>query len=243
MANNNNRWPSPSQAYTGSNHGDQPQSESGFDRGNGGGRGNGVYEELPVVINNGSNDGNNGNRNEIIFGDGYSNIGGEVAEPVTGDPRYKQWKSENSLIIVWLVSSMETGIGDRSVTAYYNELLTLWQELDLYYDDNWRCTEDNVLFLKRQGNDRVFMFRVGLNKDLDESYDLVNILMSCLNVGCLWLVFCKSCAYGIDCWIRLSLATTGESNKLLLKQGLMMAASRCLNVLSVVLAAVVIIGC
>ncbi|KAI5398302.1 hypothetical protein KIW84_063908 [Lathyrus oleraceus] len=133
-----------------------------------------------------------------------------LAELAKGDPRYKQWKSENSLIIVWLVSSMETGIGkpymflpsakdvweavketysdiqnsfqifglksklwhakqgDRSVTAYYNELLTLWQELDLCYDDNWRCTEDNVLFLKRQENDRVFMFFAGLNKDLDE---------------------------------------------------------------------------
>ncbi|KAI5427181.1 hypothetical protein KIW84_032559 [Lathyrus oleraceus] len=58
--------------------------------------------------------------------------------------------------------------GDMNVTAYYNELLTLWQELDLCYDDNWRCTKDSFLFLKRQENDRVFMFLVGLNKDLDE---------------------------------------------------------------------------
>lgn len=36
---------------------------------------------------------------------------GAIAEPTTGDPRYKQQKSENSLIITWLVSSMETGIG------------------------------------------------------------------------------------------------------------------------------------
>ncbi|KAI5428171.1 hypothetical protein KIW84_033252 [Lathyrus oleraceus] len=34
---------------------------------------------------------------------------------------------------------------------------------------NWnRCTKDNILFLKRQENDCVFMFLVGLNKDLDE---------------------------------------------------------------------------
>lgn len=46
--------------------------------------------------------------------------------------------------------------------------MTLWQELDLCYDDNWRCTEDSVLFLKRQENDHVFMFLAGLNKDLDE---------------------------------------------------------------------------
>ncbi|KAI5427992.1 hypothetical protein KIW84_033125 [Lathyrus oleraceus] len=35
---------------------------------------------------------------------------------------------------------------------------------------NWnRCTEDNVLFLKRQENNCVLMFLVGLDKDLDEA--------------------------------------------------------------------------
>ncbi|KAI5396746.1 hypothetical protein KIW84_062830 [Lathyrus oleraceus] len=42
MVNNNNRWPSPSQAYTGSNHGEQLKPESGVGCGNGGGRGNDV---------------------------------------------------------------------------------------------------------------------------------------------------------------------------------------------------------
>ncbi|KAI5387497.1 hypothetical protein KIW84_073566 [Lathyrus oleraceus] len=42
MENNNNIWPSPSQAYTGSNHGEQPQLESGVSHRNGGGRRNGV---------------------------------------------------------------------------------------------------------------------------------------------------------------------------------------------------------
>ncbi|KAI5396454.1 hypothetical protein KIW84_062607 [Lathyrus oleraceus] len=41
-------------------------------------------------------------------------------------------------------------------------------ELDLCYDDNWRCAKDNVLFLKRQENDRVLMLLARLNKDLDE---------------------------------------------------------------------------
>jgi hypothetical protein len=40
--------------------------------------------------------------------------------------------------------------GDRNVTPYYNKLLSLWQELDLCYDDNSKCEEDSVLFLKRQ---------------------------------------------------------------------------------------------
>ncbi|CAJ2666494.1 unnamed protein product [Trifolium pratense] len=145
--------------------------------------------------------------------DGKGKLGfltGAFAEPAQGDPLHQQWKSENSMIIVWLVSTMETGIGkpymflpsakdvweavketysdiqnasqifglksqlwhtkqgDRNVTTYYIELLTSWQELDLCYDDNWKCAEDSVLFLKRQENDRVFMFLAGLNKDLDE---------------------------------------------------------------------------
>jgi hypothetical protein len=58
--------------------------------------------------------------------------------------------------------------GDRNVTPYYNKLLSLWQELDLCYDDNSKCEEDSVLFLKRQENDHVFMFLIGPNKDLDE---------------------------------------------------------------------------
>ncbi|XP_058771890.1 uncharacterized protein LOC131645231 [Vicia villosa] len=220
----------------GGGRGDGGDRGNGGGRGNGNGGGNG--DETSGVTNNGSyfnigdNDqegssyslkvnipkmnGNNYNewaQTVRMVLDSKGKLGfltGAVAEPAVGDPLYQQWKSENSLIIAWLVSSMETGIGkpymffpsakdvweavketysdiqnssqifglksklwhakqgDMNVTAYYNELLTLWQELDLCYDDNWRCTEDSVLFLKRQENDRVFMFLAGLNKDLDE---------------------------------------------------------------------------
>ncbi|XP_073227024.1 uncharacterized protein [Cicer arietinum] len=140
----------------------------------------------------------------------YGFLTGEVQMSATTDPKYRFWKSENSVIIDWLLSNMESTIkkpfmffptakevweavketysdiqnssqifdlksrlwhtrqGDRDVTTYYNELMTLWQELDLCYDDNWKCCEDSVLFLKRHENDRVFMFLVGLNKRLDE---------------------------------------------------------------------------
>ena len=33
---------------------------------------------------------------------------------------------------------------DRDVTEYYNGILTLWQELDLCYDDQWDCTSDKT---------------------------------------------------------------------------------------------------
>ncbi|XP_073224569.1 uncharacterized protein [Cicer arietinum] len=152
----------------------------------------------------------------ILDGNGkYGFLTGEVQMPATTDPNYRFWKSENSVIIVWLLSNMESTIrksfmflptakevweavketysdiqnsfqifdlksqlwhakqGDRDVTTYYNELMTLWQELDLCYDDHWKCCEDSVLFLKRQENDRVFMFLVGLNKRLDEVRDRI----------------------------------------------------------------------
>ena len=34
--------------------------------------------------------------------------------------------------------------GDRDVTTYYNEMVTLWQELDLCYENEWDCLTDNV---------------------------------------------------------------------------------------------------
>ncbi|KAI5409345.1 hypothetical protein KIW84_054954 [Lathyrus oleraceus] len=59
--------------------------------------------------------------------------------------------TQNSFQIFGLKSKLwHAKQGNRSAIAYYNEMLTLWQELDLCYDDNWRCTEDSVLFLKRE---------------------------------------------------------------------------------------------
>ncbi|RVW35006.1 Retrovirus-related Pol polyprotein from transposon RE1 [Vitis vinifera] len=95
--------------------------------------------------------------------DGRGKLGhlnGEVSKPVADDPNLKTWRSENSLVIAWLINSMEPAIGkshlflptakdvweavrdmqgDREVTTYYNQMVTLWQELDLCYEDEWDC--------------------------------------------------------------------------------------------------------
>lgn len=57
---------------------------------------------------------------------------------------------------------------DRNVTTYYNELVTLWQELDQCYDDVWENSNDSAHHMKREENNRVYMFLVGLNRNLDE---------------------------------------------------------------------------
>ena len=59
--------------------------------------------------------------------------------------------------------------GGQEVTIYYNEMVTLWQELDQCYDDVWENANDLARFKKREENDRVYMFLLaGVNRNLDE---------------------------------------------------------------------------
>ena len=145
--------------------------------------------------------------------DGRGKLGhltGEVTAPDPTDSQFRTWRSENSLVMAWLLNSMEPTIakphmflatakevwdavretysdlenssqifeiksklwqarqGYRSVTEYYNEMVTWWQELDLCYDDHWENKKDCAQFKKREENDRVFMFLAGVDKNLDE---------------------------------------------------------------------------
>jgi hypothetical protein len=46
--------------------------------------------------------------------DGWGKIGhltGEISKPIAGDPNLKKWQSENSLVIAWLINSIEPTIG------------------------------------------------------------------------------------------------------------------------------------
>ena len=48
----------------------------------------------------------------VIDGKGkLGHLTGEVKKPIVGDTNMKAWKSENSLIITWLINSMEPTIG------------------------------------------------------------------------------------------------------------------------------------
>lgn len=58
--------------------------------------------------------------------------------------------------------------GSRDVTSYYNEMVSLWQELDQCHDDVWENAKDCTRQKKREENDRVYMFLAGVNRDLDE---------------------------------------------------------------------------
>ncbi|XP_075088312.1 uncharacterized protein LOC142170326 [Nicotiana tabacum] len=57
---------------------------------------------------------------------------------------------------------------EREVTIYYNEMVSLWQELDQCYNDEWECPMDSVKAMKKEENERVYLFLAGLNQGFDE---------------------------------------------------------------------------
>lgn len=50
-----------------------------------------------------------------------------------------------------------------SVTAYYNEINRIWQEMDTYQDYEWKNVKDGVLFKPIHQKDKVSGFLKGLN--------------------------------------------------------------------------------
>ncbi|XP_035549022.1 uncharacterized protein LOC118349258 [Juglans regia] len=136
-----------------------------------------------------------------------SHLNGEVSKPAVDDPNLKTGRSKNSLVIAWLINSMEPAIGkphlflptakdvweavrdmysdlenssqifdlksklwrsrqgDQEVTTYYNQMVTLWQELDLCYEDEWDCPNDSVRHRKRG---EMIEFMCFSRDDLDE---------------------------------------------------------------------------
>ncbi|KAL9411806.1 hypothetical protein AB3S75_045415 [Citrus x aurantiifolia] len=139
---------------------------------------------------------------------GYLN--GEIQPPAADDPKFLQWRSENSMVTAWLINSIEPTLGkpfmflptardvweavretysnlenhsqlyeintrmwrpqqgDRDITTYYNDLMILWQELDMFEVEVWESPNDSARYKKKVKQSRVFVFLAGLNTDLDE---------------------------------------------------------------------------
>ena len=76
---------------------------------------------------------------------------------------------ENSSQIFELKSQLwQLKQGSRDVITYYNEMVTLWQELDQCYDDVWENANDCARHMKREENDWVYMFLAGVHHSLDD---------------------------------------------------------------------------
>ena len=55
-----------------------------------------------------------------------------------------------------------------TVTNYYNSLVELWQEIDLFYEIDWLCSTDSEKYKKMLEKECTFDFLQGLNPNLDE---------------------------------------------------------------------------
>lgn len=140
----------------------------------------------------------------------FDYLTGTNARPTEEDEGSERWEAENSMIMSWLINSMDSSVGrtylflptahdiwtavnetysdlgnagqwfelktrlwrlkqgEKTVTQYYTDLKTLWQEIDMFSDYEWSCAKDRALFQKMVEKERVFEFLVGLNKELDE---------------------------------------------------------------------------
>ncbi|RVW87753.1 Cyclin-dependent kinase D-2 [Vitis vinifera] len=107
---------------------------------------------------------------------------GEKKAPAVDDPNYAIWDAENSMVMTWLVNSMEEDISSNymcypiaqelwendNVTKYFNSLKRIWQNLDLFNTYEWKSTEDGLHHKKTMEDNRIFKFLAGLNVEFDE---------------------------------------------------------------------------
>ena len=56
---------------------------------------------------------------------------------------------------------------DKSLTEYFAELSSLWQELDYYQNFQACCSQDVVKFQEMIAKERVYDFLAGLNMEYD----------------------------------------------------------------------------
>ncbi|XP_071727423.1 uncharacterized protein [Rutidosis leptorrhynchoides] len=126
---------------------------------------------------------------------------GDALPPAQDDPRYHTWKTENNMVMSWLLNSMtnETGenfmyyktakeIWDAARDTYSNKynasaifeikgmLHDLHQEertLDVLDGISWSCATDAKQYKDIQEKEQIYKFLLGLNKNLDDVHGRV----------------------------------------------------------------------
>ncbi|KAG6535832.1 hypothetical protein ZIOFF_000861 [Zingiber officinale] len=94
-------------------------------------------------------------------------LNGEIKPPTTKDPRFKQWRSQNSMVTAWLINSMDPVIGKPFI--FLPIARDVWEaELDLFEEEDWENPNDSSRYKKKIERGPVFVFLAGLNKELDE---------------------------------------------------------------------------
>ncbi|GAV73753.1 LOW QUALITY PROTEIN: UBN2_3 domain-containing protein, partial [Cephalotus follicularis] len=118
-------------------------------------------------------------------------ITGKVQQPNVNDQLYENWELNNSIVMAWLINSMESHISRTylflrtakaidSVIKNYSDLENASQVFeiknklkdlrqgDLHYEADWKVLEGNQKFKKHLEKERLYEFLAGLNRELDE---------------------------------------------------------------------------
>ncbi|XP_071909660.1 uncharacterized protein [Coffea arabica] len=103
---------------------------------------------------------------------------GETKAPICTDPAYATWDAENSMVMTWLVNSMEEDISSNYMC--YSTAQELWENINQMYSDLGNQSRIFELTLKigdlRQGEDTVTKYfnslkRIWQDLDLFNSYE------------------------------------------------------------------------
>ncbi|RVW78436.1 hypothetical protein CK203_051437 [Vitis vinifera] len=99
---------------------------------------------------------------------------GTVKEPKETNMEFEIWDAENSMkgnaarIFKLKTTIHNTKQWDQSVTVYYNNLMMVWQELDLLQHFEMVAHEDAATIAEVLERDQAFDFLAGLRPELDE---------------------------------------------------------------------------
>ncbi|XP_073307164.1 uncharacterized protein [Primulina huaijiensis] len=82
---------------------------------------------------------------------------GELKPPTQSDPTHKNWLVENSIVLAWLINSMEPEISRRCL--WFHTAKEVWELLTVYCSIKIRSNLEK---------ERVFYFLAGLNRNIDD---------------------------------------------------------------------------
>ncbi|KAK6930599.1 Retrotransposon Copia-like, N-terminal [Dillenia turbinata] len=105
-------------------------------------------------------------------------VTGEKPKPTITDSTYNQWEAENSLVMSWLINSMQPHISKGYLL--FNNVHKIWSAVSLTYsqvgnDSQYYelrnkavCPEDATKFQKLVEKERIYDFLAGLKMEYDQ---------------------------------------------------------------------------
>ncbi|RVW34517.1 Copia protein [Vitis vinifera] len=91
---------------------------------------------------------------------------GEAVMPETTEPGFRKWKIENSMIMSWLINSMNNDIGENFLL--FGTAKDIWDAAKETYSSSENTSELSATYRQIVEQKRLFKFFLGLNRELDD---------------------------------------------------------------------------